>query len=84
MSESELRGRLPEGFHLEPTYAVNTVAKRLPGMETNTAPSKGMILPEQCGTWSCERDIATSEFPMKDIRRERPLENAGMARDGIY
>jgi len=87
MSDSELRGRLPGDFHLAPASSTFKTPGpgRLRGMEANTNVSKGMNLPPQSGTWCCDRDIATSEYPVKDIRRERPTESAGLMRDGgIY
>jgi len=83
-SESELRGRLPEGFHLSPNSSIGS-GGGLRGMEANTNVFKGMKMDAQCGTWCESRDIATSEYPAKDIRRERPTESAGLMRDGgIY
>lgn len=87
-SDSELRGRLPGDYHLEPasaTYRTPGATVRLRGVEANTNPAKGSAVPAQTGTWCQERDVVTAEFPAKDIRRERPLDTAGLMRDGgIY
>ena len=85
---SELAGALPEGLHLDPApMGLRTPGPtlRLRGVEANTNPAKGSPVPPQTGTWCQDRDVVTSEFPAKDIRRERPLDTAGLTRDGgIY
>lgn len=88
MTDGELRGDLPGDYHLMPSpmgFRNPGPTANLRGVEANTNRSSGSPLSPQTGTWCCERDIATSEYPVKDIRRERPTESAGLMRDGgIY